>query len=185
MLYASKNSMDSTISFEPTGTELIMIGKATFGNSPLGGGDAGYAASFGCYIDGERGGWGERISEGNFESIWKGKERSGAGNLHSFLFDFSIEGLPKVGEMPLESVAIDAVWYLPSLGAKPSEDPEYMVVYENDDPHIHYTSGKWTILQEGGVFARNASATSEGGASVTVLFNGNGLPPFYTKLHGS
>ncbi|KAH6907461.1 hypothetical protein BKA70DRAFT_1189443 [Coprinopsis sp. MPI-PUGE-AT-0042] len=175
-LWTTKNTSGSSMRFSFNGTEIAVFGKARSGS-----GDA--SPTFSCTVDSTPITPDDKTEESstneNFGCRWQGSERTNDGRPHTFQLVVSI---PEESTTQPPSFSIDSVWYLPSPDSGPVDDPQGLVEYKPNDPHID-CSGNWEPFKDGG----NSSYATEVGSSATILFTGTkviwlGWTPDFSSL---
>lgn len=116
-----------------------------------------------CDVDGTPASPDPRATDENFACSWQFKGE-GTGSEHRFFLNASI---PNASGSSGPLVSIDSVWFAPSL-AENLSDPEALVMYDHNDPHVDYT-GDWQELKDPDGIALMAT---KAGSSVSVVFTG-------------
>ncbi|KAH6907454.1 hypothetical protein BKA70DRAFT_1400923, partial [Coprinopsis sp. MPI-PUGE-AT-0042] len=160
-LWTTTDTKGSSTSFLFNGTEIDVIVRVKGG-----GGESLPTSCCCCTVDNNPTTLHDGANREVFTCTWKGGERIGDGSPHKLLLSVS---LPGGSRAPLPLFAVDAVWYLPAPDSGPLPDASALVSYDNNDPHIEYTAGRWEPLKHDGKHAMGANET---GSSARFLFFG-------------
>lgn len=103
----------------------------------------------------------------DYSASWNGPDATASQGAHNFSINVAFP--IGIGEDPESEVILDTFHYLPSASTSEFLTQGATVVYDNSDPHIHYT-GTWDTLRDDDGEA--VSVTAREGSSMSVIFIG-------------